>query len=108
MLGQIRIAEYGKGCYAKIIMLSCYFWRRHAMVAQAVPLGARAETKRSIEGLRTRRMDNAAVGAVGGHGISLLPSTKPSWERAIAAFIDSVTAQTKVAQMERFGRVLCY
>ena len=75
------------------------------IVAQTVPLSPRAEIEafnRRFEDA-TRRMDNAAVVALwADDGISLLPSTKPIvGKAAIAAFIDSVTAQIKGAQMEK-------
>ena len=76
-----------------------------SIVAQT-PLSPRAEIEafnRRFEDV-TRRMDNAAVVALwADDGISLLPSTKPIvGKAAIAAFIDSVTAQIKGAQMEKF------
>jgi ketosteroid isomerase-like protein len=76
------------------------------IVAQTTPIGPRAEIEafnRSFEDA-TRRMDNSAIVALwADDGISLLPSTKPIVGKvAIAAFIDSVTAQIKGARMEKF------
>jgi ketosteroid isomerase-like protein len=76
------------------------------IVAQTIPLSPRAEVEafnRKFEDA-TRRMDNAAIVALwADDGISLLPSTKPVvGKAAIAAFIDSVTAQIKGAKMEKF------
>jgi ketosteroid isomerase-like protein len=76
------------------------------IVAQTMPLSPRAQVEafnRKFEDA-TRRMDNAAIVALwADDGISLLPSTKPIVGKvAIAAFIDSVTAQIKGAKMEKF------
>jgi ketosteroid isomerase-like protein len=76
------------------------------IVAQTMPLSPRAEVEafnRKFEDA-TRRMDNAAIVALwADDGISLLPSTRPIVGKvAIAAFIDSVTAQIKGAKMEKF------
>jgi uncharacterized protein (TIGR02246 family) len=76
------------------------------IVAQTMQLSPRAEVEafnRKFEDA-TRRMDNAAIVALwADDGISLLPSTKPIVGKvAIAAFIDSVTAQIKGAKMEKF------
>lgn len=75
-------------------------------IAQTMPLSSRAEIEafnRKFEDA-TRQMDNAAIVALwADDGISLLPSTKPIvGKEAIAAFIDSVTAQIKGAKMEKY------
>jgi uncharacterized protein (TIGR02246 family) len=108
MLGQIRIAEYGlKEIMRKFIIFALVLLAAALpIVAQTVPLSPRAEIEafnRRFEDA-TRGMDNAAVVALwADDGISLLPSTKPIVGKvAIAAFIDSVTAQIKGAGMEKF------
>ena len=108
MLGEIRIAEYGLRDIMRKFMIFALLLLTAALpiVAQTVPLSPRAEIEafnRRFEDA-TRRMDNAAVVALwADDGISLLPSTKPIVGRvAIAAFIDSVTAQIKGARMEKF------
>ncbi len=76
------------------------------ILAQTEPASPRPEIEafnRRFEDA-TRRMDNAASIALwADDGISLLPSTKPIvGKRAIATFMDSVTAQLKGAKMEKF------
>jgi uncharacterized protein (TIGR02246 family) len=76
------------------------------IIAQTMPLNPREEIEafnRKFEDA-SRRMDNAAIVELwADDGISLLPSTKPTvGKKAIAAFIDSVTAPMKGAKMEKF------
>jgi uncharacterized protein (TIGR02246 family) len=76
----------------------------------AVPQVASANPRAEIEAFNrkleaaTRQMDNTATLALWAEdGISLLPSTKPIVGKiAIAAFLESVTAEIHDARMEKF------
>jgi uncharacterized protein (TIGR02246 family) len=90
--------------------LSCAFLILIATpgVSQTPPstVGGRAEIEafnRSFDEA-TRHMDNAAALALWeDDGTSLLPSTKPiAGKKAIAAFLEQVTAQLQGAHMEKF------
>ena len=75
-------------------------------ISQAATAGARAEIEafnRAFDSA-TRHMDNAASVALwADDGISLLPSTKPMvGKKAIAKFMDDITAPLKGAKMETF------
>ena len=76
------------------------------IVAQTAPMSPRTEIETFNQkfGDATRPMDNTATVALwADDGISLLPSTKPIvGKEAIAAFLDSVTAQIQGAKMEKF------
>lgn len=76
------------------------------IIAQTAPPSPRTEIEAFNQkfGDATRRMGNAATVALwADDGISLLPSTKPIvGKKAIAAFLDRVTAEIQGARMQKF------
>lgn len=102
----IRAVYDRKEVYAKDSNFSPFLAAALPTIAQTMSLSPRAEIEAFNQKLEvaTRRMDNAAIVALwADDGISLLPSTKPIvGKAAIAAFINSVTAQIKGARMEKY------